>query len=96
MKVNLELNAWSLGATVAVITAAIVRGQADLRGLEESGRRHWEAIGAERAESARQVRQGDGRLDRDRAAIVALQGDIRMVRLILERAGQAPVPFAPQ
>lgn len=96
MKVNLELNAWSVGTTLAVVTAAVVYAQADLRGLEVKDRRRLEGIRAEWAAHAKRARQADEPVERDRDILVAMQDDIRVIRQILESPWRAPASHAPR
>lgn len=94
MKINLVPNAWSIGIMLAAVAVVYVR--ADHRDPEAEDRRFPERIRAERAAGSRHARLADVHSERDRDVIVAMQGDICIIRQILEIAWQAPAPSAPR
>ena len=97
MKINLDLNAWSIGTTLVAITAAVVYMQADVTQLKAEDGRLLERMRAERVEITERVRRIEERTERDRDTIATMQGDIRVIRQILESARQAqPLPLAPR
>lgn len=97
MKINLDLNAWSIGTTIVAVAFAIAYMQADVRDLKAADGRLLERMRSERVEITERVRRIEERTERDRDTIANMQGDIRVIRQILEGARQAPIPqFTPQ
>lgn len=93
MKINLDLNAWSIGTTIVAVAFAIAYMQADVRDLKAEDGRLLERMRSERSEITERVRRIEERTERDRDTIANMQGDIRVIRQILEGARQAPVPL---
>lgn len=77
MKLNLELNVWSIGTTIAAITMAFVTLQGDIKALQ-----------AEDTRTTDRIKMLETRTDMSRDAIARMEGDIRVIRQILE--GQSP------
>ncbi|QCI66921.1 hypothetical protein [Phreatobacter stygius] len=79
MRINPEINIWSILATLCMVGAAGLWLQADVRDLK-----------AEDARIIERVKRIEDRTERDRDTIATIQGDIRVIRQILE--GSRPRP----
>jgi len=101
LKFNLDINVYSIGATAVAFLVAAVWMQADLRALQTKD----VAIEAKISENSAQTRAeiqrvethftrrldaGEQRAERDREAILTMQGDIRVIRHILEGVARPP------
>lgn len=82
LRINPEINVWSIAATVVFVGASAVWLQADVRDLKAEDIRLME-----------RVRRVEDRTDAFRDTIATMQGDIRVIRQILE--GPRPTPGAP-
>ena len=97
MKINLDLNFWSIATTIVGVSMGIAYMQADLRELKAEDARLIERIRVDKSEITERVRRIEERTERDRDTIATMQGDIRVIRQILESARQAqPLPLAPR
>lgn len=85
MKLNLDLNAWSIGTTLVAITAAVAYMQSDVAQLK-----------AEDGRLTRRVEIMEARSERDRDTLSTMQGDIRVMRQILENVRLAPAQPMPR
>ena len=91
MKINLDLNFWSIATTIVGVSMGMAYMQADLRELKAEDVRLIERIRADKSEITERVRRIEERTERDRDTIATMQGDIRVIRQILEGArGRAP------
>ncbi|QCI67534.1 hypothetical protein [Phreatobacter stygius] len=79
MRINPEINIWSILATLCMVGAAGLWLQADVRDLK-----------AEDVRIIERVKRIEDRTERDRDTIATIQGDIRVIRQILE--GNRPRP----
>lgn len=85
MKLNLDLNAWSIGTTLVALTAAVAYMQADVSQLK-----------AEDGRLGKRLEVMEIRSERDRDTLSTMQGDIRVMRQILENGRLVPAPqFVP-
>lgn len=101
VKINREINVWSIATTCAAVLAAGVWLQADVKALQHRDIQIETRIAETRAEIVRvetlfgkRIDVADQRAERDREAILTIQGDIRVVRQILE--GMRPLPSSPR
>ena len=84
MKINLDLNFWSISTTIVGVAMAVAYMQADVRDLKAEDGRLIERIRVDKGEITDRIRRLEERTERDRDTIATMQGDIRVIRQILE------------
>jgi hypothetical protein len=95
LRFNMDVNVYSIGATALAFLVAGVWMQADVRALQTKDiaieTKITETSAQTRAEIqrvenhfTRRMDAGEQRAERDREAILTMQGDIRVIRHILE------------
>lgn len=90
MKINREVNIWSIGTTLAAVIGVGVTMQADVRALQQKDIDLVAQIARIEATMTSRLAAVDARAERDREALLELRGDVRVVRQILEQM-RAPV-----
>lgn len=84
LRLNKEVNVWSIGTTLAAFISMFVWLQADVRALQQQDLEIKATITRVETTFSRRIDLADIRSERDREAILTIQGDIRVVRQILE------------
>lgn len=97
IKINRDVNIWSIATMVVLTTASFTWLQADVKALQTKDVQIETRISETRAEITRvetiftrRIDIADQRAERDREAILTIQGDIRVVRQILEGMRASP------
>lgn len=95
MKINFEVNIWSIGTTLAAVIIVGVTMQADVHALQQKDIDILTNIARVETTLTSRLNAVEGRSERDREALLELRGDIRVVRQILEQMRTPVMPVVP-
>ncbi|MCA0318236.1 MAG: hypothetical protein LCH88_09220 [Proteobacteria bacterium] len=90
LKINKEINVWSIGTTLFAAGAMFAYFQADIRALQTEDMRHQRELLRVEAAHARRLDQMDADSRKDRESLLTMQGDIRVIRHIVEGVARPP------
>lgn len=91
LKINKEINVWSIGTTLFAAGAIFAYFQSDIRALQTEDLRHQRELLRVETAHARRLDQMDENSRKDRESLLTMQGDIRVIRHIVEGVPR-PVP----
>ncbi|MBN8944564.1 MAG: hypothetical protein J0H01_33980 [Rhizobiales bacterium] len=92
VRINPEINIWSILATLCMVGAAGLWLQADVRDLKAEDARIQADIRDRERRVTRRLDAVEGRLDRTTEDVATIKGDIRVIRQILEGNGRPRTP----
>ncbi len=90
LRINTEFNIWSIAATLVTVGGLFAYVQSDIKALQVEDLRQTREISRVETETKRRLDQADERGTRDREAVLTMQGDIRIIRHILEGVTRPP------
>lgn len=91
LKINKEINIWSIGTTLFAAGAIFAYFQGDIRALQTEDLRHQRELLRIETAHSRRLDQMDEATRKDRESLLTMQGDIRVIRHIVEGVSR-PAP----